>query len=331
MLTDFLTGKTILVTGSSGYLGSTLATFLAGLDVNLRLLVRSPQVWKPRPGRANIAHTVGSITEPADWRRALFGIDYVFHLAGLEYGRANNDPTADFEANFMAVVHMLRECEKTHLSPSIIFSSSANVAGQQSSMPVPESTPALPPSIWSLHKLMAEQYLAYYSRNGPLRAVSLRLGNIYGPCSNPEAFRNSMLNRVILEALSSNALTLYPNRNCLRDYLHIDDAVSALVAAAGYISNTVDKGFFYVASDVGRSFDEVWQKIGSSINSNCGTEVTLNFEEARMEPIDLRSFVADSSGFRAAAGWAPRVDFENGLDENVRYAANMQERRVWPK
>lgn len=327
METDFLAGKHILITGHTGYLGSALTSRLAVSRVaELKLLSRQPDSWHLRDSTTKLTYLKGDVTQPHTWPPALDGVDYVFHLAALEINRDHFDPYADLNANFMAVMHMLRACSERKNFPRIIFSSSANIAGMAHSLPVNESAPDDPCSIWSLHKLLAEQYLAYYAKHESMQAISLRLANVYGPTSNSHAYCNMTLNRVTYNAVAEGKMGLYPNKACLRDFLHIDDAIRALILAARSVQRMPRQNYFYVGSGEGVSFETALDQIKKSILKRLGQEVIIQFQDRRLDPLEMRSFVADPSAFMKAADWTPLVRVNRGLDENVKYAIDLHRR-----
>ena len=91
---DAYQGRTILITGGRGYIGSALAQSLAALNCRLILCDPSPEdAWQPEDPRADVVLLKKDVSEPQFWKAALPGVDYIFHLAAKEYFyRSEYDP-----------------------------------------------------------------------------------------------------------------------------------------------------------------------------------------------------------------------------------------------
>src|SRR5262249_4833517 len=156
-------------------------------------------------------------------------------LAAFEHKRGSEfAPAIDLAVNAGATLNLLECCRSRGLKPRIVFASSANIYGQPTRLPVDESFPDQPLTLFAIHKLTSEQYLRFYAREFGIPSVSLRLSNLYG-CfhhTSREVVDRVVLNRIMGRALRGDSLELYRNRDKVRDYLHIEDVVSALLAAA---------------------------------------------------------------------------------------------------
>ena len=313
----FYKNKTILITGGAGYLGSSLSNKFSNIDCNLRVLGSSSKSWMPRNSIAKISLYQGDVSDYNFWFQILNNVDYIFHLASLD---GVQDYKREIEVNSLSMLHLLNAINVKKLSPKIIFSSSANIFGNVSNVPVNETFTDNPQSIWSINKLSAEKYLELYYRQYNVDSVTLRLPNIYGAPANMTVSNRVVINNVIYNALNDNAIFLYKNQNCLRDYIFIDDAVNALLSA-GTLKSTESKGMFYViGSEERKTISQAWHYIAKKTEEKLGKKIELKKDfNHSLSVMEMRDFVADSSAFRSATGWKSKVNFQQGIELTVNH------------
>lgn len=317
-------GKTVLITGASGYIGAALGRALQGVAARLVLLIR------PHPGTAPPLQPIqqhdttvtiaGDVTDINVWRHVLPNIDYVFHLAAYEHRHGyQHHPLTDVYTNAIAVLHLLEVCRQEGLTPTISFASSSNLVGLPETLPVTEQMPAHPLTIYAIHKLMAEQYLLHYWREFQIPSVTLRLANVYGPSPNVAAANRATLNAIIHRAVQNESLTLFRNHSCIRDYIFIDDVVNAfLVAGINYSAREAQ--IFLIGSGIGYTIADVIKLIAMRTELRMGHHpvITIN-REVPIEPVGWRQFVADTSRFKTATGWTARVALVDGIDRTLNW------------
>lgn len=315
-IADMYLGKTILISGALGYIGSALTQSLADIDCKIILLDQlSDNHWMPPAGRAKISISHGDVSIRKTWESLLPGVDYLFHLAALEYNRTEYDIMRDLQVNALSVMHFLELCREKNLRPKIIFSSSANLFGLVDTLPVNEKAQSNPISLWSAHKLMAENYLSVYAKKYGIKAVILRLTNVYGPTANPDTITHIIINSMIVKALRGEALTLYANQDCIRDYLFLEDAVRAFLFAGAENSLSSDGSFYLIGSGEGRTIADVWRLIADKAKTHTGKNISLELNNSiKLEPFDTRNFVADTTIFHQSTGWRPQVYIEKGIE-----------------
>ncbi|MCJ7778200.1 MAG: NAD-dependent epimerase/dehydratase family protein [Sedimentisphaerales bacterium] len=308
-------GKTILVTGAAGFIGSKLSQALS--TVSRRLFLLDLPGWPPYiPDNAvaDIECIQADITSSHCWQSALPGVDYLFHLAALEYNRKNFDIERDLHVNAVSVYHLLECCCQNNLHPKIIFSSSANIFGIVDKLPVNETFPANPPSLWSAHKLLAENYFRTYAQRHGIESLILRLANVYGPTADKNAQTSVIINKVITAALSGSGLVTYPNRNCLRDFIYIDDIISAFLYAGAADRSLFDGRFYVIGGGQSKTIAQIWQIIADKLKVYTKRNISIETDDSpKLEPLDMRQFVADYSAFRDVTGWKPKISIDEGI------------------
>lgn len=312
--------KTILITGGRGYIGSTLAQSFADMNCRLILLDHSREdVWKPETHGAEVVLMNGDTSVRETWDTAMAGVDYVFHLSAREYFyRSGYNPVQDLQANALPVLHMLEVCRTQNFRPGIVFASSANLFGLAARLPVNEDNPDDPLTLWAVHKLMAEHYLRIYTRQFGIRSIALRLANVYGPSSRRSVMNRVAINKAIAQALNGEEFATYANRNCIRDYVFLEDVVQAFLLA-GACQESAKVHIYVIGSGEGRTIAEAWNLIAESVRSHTGMNVSIRCDDSvEIEPLEQRSFVADTTRFQNETGWKSRVELARGIDATVR-------------
>ena len=313
-------GRSILITGGRGYIGSALVQSLAGINCKLILLDQSPcDAWQPEGAKAEILLSNGNVSLRNTWDDILPGVDYVFHLAAREYlfPRSEYDPERDFQFNALPVLHLLEVCRIRNYRPGIVFASSANLFGMADTLPVTEDNGDAPSTVWSIHKLTAERYFQLYSRQFDINAITLRLGNVYGPTPRRSVKTRVVINRIIARALNGETVSTYANQGCVRDYVFLKDVVQAFLLAGAYCgSNKIP--FYVIGSGEGETIRDVWHLIADSVKLHTGKNVPIRCDESvKIEPIEWRSFVADTTRFWKLSGWKPRTKLVQGIHSTV--------------
>lgn len=308
-----LSGKTVLITGASGYLGSSLAKLLSERGASLVRVSR-----KPVPGLPDSRDVVADIREPAAWRGLLRGVDAVAHLAGMtSVNEAEANPRESLHANIIPMLNMLDECARSDARPFIAFAGTCTEVGIVSTMPVDETVRDDPVSVYDLHKLFAERHLLHSCRMGKAKGCSLRLSNVYGPSSSRSSSPDrGILNKVTRKVLARDPIVIYGDGAYLRDYIYISDVCEAFIAAMCGGAAQVNHRYFLIASGQGTSLGDAFALVAEMGERRTGYRVPVSkvpWPEGSSS-IEQRNFVADISAFVSATGWSPKVSLEQGID-----------------
>lgn len=319
LLNDTFRGKGVLVTGGAGYLGSNLVSILKDTECRIIRLDRQEACWEQAAGAAQVSDVYGDVRDPSIWERNLEGIDFIFHFAAQTSTYVANDhPVADQAINVMPLLHLLEACRRRGTRPTVCFSSTVTVAGIPTRLPVDETHPDHPLTMYDLHKQMAEQYLRWYAEQGFVRGVTLRLANVFGPGPRSSRTDRGILNQMIRRALVGDPLTVYGAGNEVRDYVYVEDVARAFLAAARN-SETLSGGCFVIGSGQGHTIAEAMRMIAARCAAKTGIEVAVQHVEppGALSPIEQRHFVADSRRFSAATGWHARCTLAEGIDRTM--------------
>lgn len=317
--TETFRGKVVLVTGGGGYLGANLVALLRRSDCKIYRLSRQAREEGAVSGLAQVVDLVGDISDPRVWEECLKGVDFIFHLAAQTSTYvANADPVADQNVNVMPMLRLLESCRRQGMRPTVLFASTVTVAGIPERLPVNESHPDHPLTIYDLHKQMAELYLRWYAEQGFVRGVTLRLSNVYGPGPRSGSTDRGILNQMICRALAGESLIVYGAGNQLRDYVYVEDVARAFIAAAGH-GELLNGRHFVIGSGEGKTIAEAMGVVASCAGAKTGKVVAVRHVSppATLSPIEGRNFVADFGLFRKMTGWTPEYLLAEGVTRTM--------------
>ncbi len=310
----FYNDKTVLITGASGYIATALIEELVKCSNNIIRVSRSKLNRKEK-----CKDIQGDISKKEIWYQLLPDVDIIFHLAAqTSFYKAADNPEEDFISNFIPIKNILEASIDIGNSPFIVFSGSATQVGLPSSLPVNESHRDEPLTFYDLHKLLSEQLLEGYIRQGLARGTTLRLANIYGPGTNSSSKDRGILNRMVSRGLKGEAITIYGDGSPIRDYLFISDLVYALLAA-GENQSLLNGKHFVIGYGEGISIFNAFHLVAKRILEIKGLNVDIvSIQNPEgLSSIESRDFVADNSSFRSLTKWSPTVNLSNGIDKII--------------
>ena len=149
---------------------------------------------------------------------------------------------------------------------------------------------------------------------GDLRAVTLRLANVYRPGVSVGSPNRSILNKVIAGALDGKPVSLFGEGHSTRDYIYID----AFVYAGARVEK-VNGQHYYLSTETGHSVKEAFTLAVAQATAASGRKVDISHVSwpDGLSEIERRSFVADINNLRKATGWCPKVDPAEGIKRTI--------------
>lgn len=297
-----LIGKTVAVTGCTGFIGKYLVHALRQIpNLTLILLSRS-DIAEPQADTTWIYGALEDMTSETWSNAGIDKIDVVFHLGGFtpKTGADANNIDNSFQANILGTRCLLESLPKS--TGRIVFSSTLDVyAVANKDDVITEETQVQPPSIYGASKLLGEHLTRLYAEHHGMCSSILRLGHIYGP---GEEHYNKLIPVVIRQVLSGEHPVIYGDGNELRDFLYVDDAVEAIIRAASAPEEHI--GPINIVSGASVSVVQVVEKI-SKLSGYTGDI------EYRMKTTKGRSYRFDPSLMQKNLGFWPLVSLEDGL------------------
>lgn len=221
------TGRTVLVTGGAGYIGSVLTPILLARGYSVKVLDR--MYWGKEP-LAGVLDRIELIL--ADVREmpatALDGVDAVIHLAGLSNDpTAEYDPEANWEMNAVATETLGQACVDRGIERLVFASSCSLYDGLPPGMH-DETAPVEPRGAYATSKRYGEEKLIELADSG-LCPTIMRNGTVYG--YSPRMRFDLVVNTFVKDALVNGSLCLHGGGWMWRPLVDVRDCAEAMIAA----------------------------------------------------------------------------------------------------
>ncbi|HYF08248.1 MAG TPA: NAD-dependent epimerase/dehydratase family protein [Acetobacteraceae bacterium] len=315
---EYWRGKRVLVTGGAGFLGANLCHALAALGARVTALDAMMPDGGASPRNlegAGVLLVRGDIRD-TELHSLCEGVDVLFNMAAqTSHMGGQKDPVADIAINAVAQVRLIGVMRETAPKAVVVHASTRQFYGRPRSLPVDELHPVNPPDANGVSKWAGEQYWLLEQRVHHRPVVSLRLTNCYGPRLRIRDARQTFLGIWIRRVLEGEPFEVWGGAQ-LRDLTYVDDVTEAFLRAAECAEQADVAGqVFNIGGSPPTSLLDLARRLIAA-NDGSGSFVTKEFPADRA-PIDIGSYAADDRLFRAATGWAPRVDLDEGLRRSL--------------
>ena len=314
----------VLVTGAGGFIGSHLVD---------RLLAEGDEVF----GIDDMSS--GQMSNLVDARRSSTGKfkfhrlditstalgefvgrtkpEVVFHLAAhVDAATSLKDPIHDAMVNVVGTLNLLQECSRSGVAKVVFTTSGGAIYGETSGahLPITEervhAPDACPPSPYGIAKKVVLDYFAYFRTLRGLEYTALALSDVYGPRQDPGADIGAE-GRVVAflahKMISGRPTTIYGDGSQTKDFVYVDDAVSALMAARGAGGGEL----INVGSGVETSINDLFHRLMALTGSR--------YEpiHGAVRPGEIQRIALDPAKAHDLLGWASQTSLEEGLKHTV--------------
>jgi len=294
----------LLVTGGAGFIGRALAN---------RLVRKRHETWVIDDLSAGdetmldpaVLFTRGDVNDVPKLWALLQGVDCVFHLAARvsvpqsvlyprEYNAVNVGGT-------VSVMEAMRDAGVQR----VVFASSGAIYGEQTAQPVSEALQPHPDSPYAVSKLAAEHYVHTIGALWGIETVCLRVFNAYGAGQQLPASHWPVAPRLLSQTLGGGSVVVYGDGEQTRDYVFLDDVVTALMAAA--TARDVNRLTMNIGSGVETSVNNLVQAVERATGRRA--HVLRNLQG----PGGVSRLCADISLARERLNYRPSVGLDQGL------------------
>jgi UDP-glucose 4-epimerase len=296
----------VLVTGSSGTIGTRLCELLISKGIGVVGVDRKPNKWSPAVQQSTI---VGDLLISETFTMIPRDIDFIVHLAAnARVYDSVVDPTLAIE-NINLTYNVLEFCRKIGVK-RFIFASSREVYGDQGTEAISEDKATLcgSESPYTASKVSGEALVHAYATCYDIKQVIVRFSNVYGRYDDS----NRLVPLFVRKTLAGEELTVF-GADKTYDFTYIDDAASAVVSMIESFEK-VGGETFNVATGTGVSLLTVANKIQDIL----GMQKPITVKPNRTG--ELMHYVADISKARNLLGYKPTI----GIDEGLRRAIDWQ-------
>jgi len=320
-----------LVTGGHGFVGSHLAAGLLRAGVEVRVLdrpaPRQGDLGGPRPsglGLLGIERSVelfeADLLDAEAVAAAVSGCDAVFHLAAETIvSVASRSPAHTFEVNVRGAWNVFEACRGGDVE-RVVFASSDKAYGSSPELPYREDFPLRAAYPYDASKAAADTIARSYAAAYGLPLAVTRFANVYGA---GDLNFTRLVPEVSIAVADGRAPEIRSDGSPKRDFLHVEDAVSAYLAIAAALDRPETAGeAFNAGGDRPHTVREVIELIVAA----GGDEVEPVYGPGP-PPGEIVDQYLDSAKLREATGWRPRVALGNGLARTLEWYREHPEAR----
>lgn len=303
----------VLITGGAGFIGSHIAELLQG-RAEVRILDNLRTGYRRNLAGLEVDFIEGSILDRAAVRRAMAGVDHVFHLAAMiSVPESVERPHECVELNVTGLLNVLEEAAAASVR-KLCFSSSAAIYGNNPAVPKLETMLPEPRSPYAITKLDGEYYCRQFAESGRLETVALRFFNVFGPRQDPGSAYAAAVPIFMRRALAHEPLIIYGDGGQTRDFIYVKDIAAANLFAAATPGLT---GVF----NAGYGGQITVLELARRIIAQAGSRSEIRYEPERAG--DVRHSRASVEALRAA-GFRPVSSLDAGLAETLAYFRDHQ-------
>lgn len=301
-----------LVTGVAGFIGRSIAAALLKRGETVRG-IDNFLTGK----RANLAgleameFMEGDLSHPAACARACAGVEIVFHEAALaSVPRSVADPVSTNVNCVDATLNLLVAARAAGVR-RVVYAGSSSVYGDAPTLPKHEGMRPNPISPYAVAKLAGEHYTRAFTRVYGLETVVLRYFNVFGPYQDPTSHYSGVLAIFCRKMLAGEQPTIYGDGEQSRDFTYIDNVVHANLLAAAAPAAKVSGQMMNTATGARITLNETFE----ILRELTGFSGKPAYAEGRAG--DIRDSLADIRLAGELLGYAPIVDFREGLRRTV--------------
>lgn len=302
----------ILVTGGAGYIGSFMVKRL--LEANNEVVViDSLERGHKEAVDSKAIVKIGNLLDDNFLRETLNTnkFDAIIHFAGyISMEESMRLPGIYFNNNTLATLKLLEKAKEFSIN-KFIFSSTAGVYGNPTSVPIPESHPKSPENPYGESKLMVENILKWFGKIHGISFAALRYFNASGASQDGSMGENHdpethIIPKAIQSALTNQPFTLFGNDyktkdgTCVRDYIHVMDLVEAHILALQKLNSAPGAYYYNVGTGNGFSNKEVIEMV----KQVSGIDFKVEIKQRR--PGDADELVADASKITKELNFTPK-------------------------
>ncbi|RLA85290.1 MAG: dTDP-glucose 4,6-dehydratase [Deltaproteobacteria bacterium] len=302
-------GKTLLVTGGCGFIGSNFIRYILRKYPHYRVINLDKLTYAGNPENLSdlqddprYTFLKGDIAEREHVREAMEGVDWVINFAAESHvDRSIEDPSVFLRTNVMGTYVLLEEAKERGVALFMQISTDEVYGSLGPTGYFTETTPLHPNSPYAASKASADLLVRAYYRTYGLPTIITRCSNNYGPYQFPE----KLIPLMISNALEGKELPLYGDGMNVRDWIYVEDHCRAL----DLILHQGRAGEVY---NIGGGCERTNLEVVRTILDLLGKPHSL-IRFVKDRPGHDRRYAMDFSKLREELGWSPQVSFEEGI------------------
>lgn len=320
-ISNYYVGRTILVTGGAGAIGSNLIIALSNLvgnDGKILVLdnlssIKTKDTWNVTP-LPNIMFVFGDVRSDVDLKRVFKEEpSIVFHLAAFFANQNSVDyPETSAEVDVIGQIKLLEYSRISKIDKFIYASSGCAIYGSYPQLPLKEDFISMHLTTpYQINKMTGEMYCNFYHHHYGLPIVNCRFFNSYGPGEVPGQYRNVIPN-FIYWAMHGIGLPITGTGEETRDFTYVLDLVQGLIKA-GYYQNAIGENF-----NLASGKEVPIRDLAKMVNNATGNKAEIIFGGRRKWDTKPR-LLASIDKAQRLIGYEPLIGFEEGFQTNIEW------------
>ncbi len=313
---NYYEGKTVLITGGSGAIGSNLTRAIANLKARLVVVLddlSAAYEWNIPP-LSNVLFVKGSVTDEVALKR-VFAVkpDVVYHLAAFFANQNSVDyPQRDLMTNGLGTLLVYQYAQMCGTERVVYASSGCSIYGSAAPLPLKEDFMSMHLTTpYQITKMLGELYANFFYHHYGLPVVKTRFFNSYGPGEVPGQYRNVIPN-FIFWALSGLPLPFTGSGEETRDFTYVMDIVDALLRA-GYFEKAIGQEM-----NIASGAEVNILQMAERINELTGNTAGIVRAQPRVWDTKKR-LLGCIDRAKEVIGYEPKMEFEEGLLTTIQW------------
>jgi nucleoside-diphosphate-sugar epimerase len=303
-----------IVTGGMGFVGSHLCDQLIREKHDITILSRSDVKMKSvEQLKKHIDIEKIDITDSDKLKKIIKKIkpDCIVHLAGeTSHSKSFENTIHDVDSNAKSTLVILETIKKFNPTCKFVLGSTFIVIGRPTSLPVNETTPCNPTTIYGANRLASEYYCKIYNQVYGLDTRVFRITNSFGPREQIVANKNA-INFLIYKAFKGEDITIFNHGEFFRDLIYISDVISGLNAI---LKNGKAGNLYWISSG-----KKTWfYQLGKWLEELTDAKIKYVKTPTYTKKVDVGNFVVDNRKLMSL-GWKTNTSVKEGIQKTLDY------------
>jgi len=309
--------RKVLVTGGAGFIGSHLSRKLLKNSYKVTVYdnLSNGSGLKSLPKEIKVVK--GDILNETKFKNACRNVEAVFHLAVKPLTMSFSKPEEVVKTNDYGTYLVAKTC--VNLKLKLIHVSSSEAYGSALSLPMKESHPFFPSTIYASSKAASELYVRGFEKTNGLKMVIVRPFNCYGEYMRNDNY-GAVFPKFINRILKKKPPIINGDGKQTRDFTYVDDICEGIMLADKNRNAIGDT--FNIAQGKETSIKKIAEIMIQKYNEITGKDLVFKPIYKKSRPGDVKRHLADISHARRVLGYKPSISLEEGVKRLIEWNLN---------
>jgi len=298
----------VLITGGCGFIGSHIAERFFKEGHQIFIIDNLSTGAKENLGIQHKLYELNVVDKKCEEVFKTNNLDVVIHLAAqVDVSLSTQDPYLDSESNILGLINIL-DLSRKYGVKKLVFASSAAVYGDTQNLPIPETTPSHPMSIYGINKFNGEEYCHKWKELYGLETVVLRFANVYGPRQGIKG-EAGVISIFMKQMMEDKEIVVYGDGSQTRDYVYVEDVADAIYRV---VNSTCQYDVMNISTNTESS-------LKSLINTLSQSNQIKNIRYEAKRSGDIYKSRLDNSRVMQELKWTPKYTLQEGLEKTYQW------------